>query len=110
MALELTKSENEVVRLKCLGFSEKQIACQRFVSLHTVKTLAKRALRKNNLKNGFELVARYAANHPNLFKNMLVVLFLSIQGFIISIDADIDLRRSTRSRVKTVKVRRSKIS
>ncbi len=100
MKLQLTKTEAEVVRLKALGHCEKQIASIRFNSIHTIKTHVKRALTKNALTNGFELVARYAANHPDIFKHAIIVLFLSIQGLICVTENDINLRRSTRSRVR----------
>lgn len=108
MKLTLTKSETRVVRLKALGFCEKQIADKLFNSINTIKTHVKRAMMKNSLKNGFELVARYAANHPNMFRNAIVVLFLSIQGFICVAENDIYLRKNVKSRVKIVKVRRVK--
>lgn len=90
----LTKSENEVIKLKCLGFIDKEIAVRRFVSPHTVRTLIKRAIKKTGVKSCYELVARYAQSNPNLFRNIIVGLFVSIQGLIVFTPNEIDLRRS----------------
>ena len=79
----LTKSENEVIKLKSLGFINKEIADKRCVSIHTIKTHVKRAIKKTGVSSAYELVARYAISDPNLFRNLIVALFLSIQGLII---------------------------
>ncbi|WP_341217070.1 LuxR C-terminal-related transcriptional regulator [uncultured Wocania sp.] len=108
MELSLTKSEKEVVKLKALGYGEKQIASVRFNSINTIKTHVRNALEKNNLKNGFELVARYAANHPNMFRNMIVALFMSIQGLTMISGDDIYRIYKTKTRVKISRVKRIK--
>lgn len=105
MELSLSKSETEVVHLKALGYSEKQIANKRFRSIHTVKKQVKDALTRNAISNGFELVARYAANHPNMFKNAIVVLFLAIQGLMFVDFKEDNLKRTKKPKTKLVKAK-----
>lgn len=104
MKLELTKSESEVVKLKALGYAEKEIAEIRFNSIHTIKTHVKRALTKNSINNGFELVARYAASNPDIFKNVIVILFLSIQSLMI-IPGIATVEQITRKNIRVIRVK-----
>ena len=105
MDLQLTKSEERVIKLKARGFLAKQICDKLYLSIHTVKMHTKNALKRNNVTNGFELVARYAITHPDLFKTVIVALFLSIQSFMIIDHTDYDLRR-VRKTTKIVKVKK----
>lgn len=78
MKLDLREHEIEVIELKAKGFLEKQICDKLFVSIHAVKMRIKRALKRNNLSNGFELVARYAAKHPEIFKKAFIVAIATV--------------------------------
>jgi len=106
MALNLSKSERDVIRLKCLGLIEKQIADKRCVSLNTIKTQVKRAIEKTGVKNGYELVARFALDNPNIFKNSMVVFFLTIQSFMIFNNVVVEKRGAKTHSNRTVRARR----
>jgi DNA-binding CsgD family transcriptional regulator len=107
MKLELTQCEIKVVEYKARGFSAKQICDKLFVTVHTIKQHTKNALRRNALANGFELVARYSANHPELFRNAVVIGFLCIQGLICLDVQNYDFKRS-KSKAKTVRLFKAK--
>lgn len=101
----LSKSESENVRLRALGFINKEIADQRCVTLETVKKQFKVAVAKTNVRSTFELVARYAQANPNLFKNAVASLFLVIQiGMITQTHKVERTHRTSRTRThKTVR-------
>ncbi|MAX71844.1 MAG: hypothetical protein CMC76_12235 [Flavobacteriaceae bacterium] len=107
MLQALTKSENEVVKLKAQGYLEKEIADLRCVSIHTVKTQVKRAIQKASAKSSYHLIAKYAAVHPELFKTMIAVMFLSIQSIVMFGDYTDDYRKPTKQ--KTHKVYRTRV-
>lgn len=103
----LTKSENEVIQLKAMGFLEKEIADRRCVSIHTVKTQVKRAVRKARARSTYHLVAKYAATHPELFKTTVVTLFMCIQSIVMFQDYREDYRRPMKVKTyKRIQVRR----
>ena len=107
MLQALTKSENEVIELKAMGFLEKEIADRRCVSIHTVKTQVKRAVAKAKARSTYHLVAKYAAAHPNMFKNLTVALFMSIQSVVMFSEYRDDYRRPVKNRTyKRVQARR----
>lgn len=105
MKLNLTKSETKIVELKAKGYPAKKIGDMRFVSINTVKTHIKNALKRNKLGNGFELVARYAASNPEIFKPCL-----------FNSESDLIRLRRTKKRIERVrklqviKIRNLKIS
>ena len=107
MLQSLTKSENEVIELKAMGFLEKEIADQRCVSIHTIKTQVKRAIKKAQARSSYHLIAKYAAAHPNMFKNMTVALFMSIQSIVMFSEYRDDYRRPVKHKTyKRVQARR----
>ena len=102
----LTKSENEVIQLKALGFIEKEIADKRCVSLNTIKAQVKSSIRKLRVRTGYQAVAKYVATHPDRFKHMIVTLFMAIQSIVMFGDYTDDYRKPTKQ--KTHKVYRTK--
>jgi len=58
----LTPREVEILSLTASGFSEKQIADQLFLSIHTIKTHRKNMVKKAGVKNAAELVRFGIAN------------------------------------------------
>jgi DNA-binding CsgD family transcriptional regulator len=108
MIPSLTKSENEVIRLKALGYYEKEIADIRCTSIHTVKALVKRAIKKTKAKSSYEVVARFAITCPNLFKYAVVALFMSIQAYMIQTEFNEDLRRPNTQKTVRRGARRSR--
>ena len=97
MGLELSPCQEEIVKLRCNGLLIKEIADVRFVEEDTVKTHFKRALKKNKITSAWELVARYAAANPHIFKTAIAVVFTVIQSFSIATSND-DVRRFKTSR------------
>lgn len=55
----LTAREKEVARLVSLGFNNKQIAKEMFISVSTVKTNLEHIFEKTNLKNRVQLAVKY---------------------------------------------------
>lgn len=56
---ELTPREIEILRLIGLGLSSKLIACQLYISLHTVAGHRANLLQKSGARNTVELVSLY---------------------------------------------------
>lgn len=69
MIPQLTKTENEILKLRCFGFIEKEIADKRHISHVTVKTHIRNAMRKTRYRSLYQLVAHYALENPNIFKD-----------------------------------------
>lgn len=108
--MHLSQTEHQVVGLVASGYQAKEIANKMFRSTHTIITHIKNAKRKNGLKNVADLTREFVLSLDNpkqFFKTMIVILFLSIQGFICLSNPDMDLRRVRRVRTsrttKTIK-------
>ena len=101
----LTPSENEVIQLKAMGLIEKEIADKRCVSLNTVKAQVKSSIRKLRVRTGYQAVAKYVANHPELFRNMVVAMFMSAQSIVMFADYRDDYRKNRNQQNKRVRTR-----
>ncbi len=67
----LSKSEKEVLKLRCFGFENKQIADKRCTSVHTVNTQTKAIVKKLNATNLFQAASCFVALNPDTFKKMV---------------------------------------
>lgn len=56
--MELTKKENEVMNKILEGKSNLEISNELFISINTVKTHVAKILRKKNVRNRIELIAK----------------------------------------------------
>ena len=99
----ISPSELQVLELKAQGYCLKEIASKRFVSINTVKTQFKRLIEKLDARSGYHAVAKYAASNPELFKKLVAIVFLSIQGYAVINSNNSDWRKARR-RVRTHKV------
>lgn len=108
MELELTTIEENYTVHKCKGLPEKQIADKCYRSVHAVKQALKRAMKRNNISNGFELVARYAAAHPEIFRNLIVVICMTAQSISMFSDYRDDFKRGRKYQTKKLsRIRKS---
>ena len=100
----LTTAQEEVLKLKALGFIDKEIADKRCVSAHTVRTQIKRILKKSNARSMYHLVAKYAAQNPSMFKTMALAFCMTAQ--VASMSNTEDTFFKVKRAKRTVKVRR----
>lgn len=95
----LSTRENEMVSELTKGYTVKEIAVRNCISPHTVDTHLKKCKRKTGARTLSHLAAIFV-------KNAIVALFLGIQILICVDQNDIDIRRPSRTRIKTSKVLR----
>jgi DNA-binding CsgD family transcriptional regulator len=105
----LTKTEDQVIRLKLMGYQQKEIADRICRSLDTIKVHFRNIYEKINVQNEIELYNWYAENILQInIRQMLqvVVLMLIISPSIFSRNNEI--QRSFRSKTSRASVRTSR--
>jgi len=79
----LTKTEDQVIRLKLQGFSRKEIAALTFRSTGTIQRHFQNVYEKLNIQNEIELYNWYAENILDInIRKMLQVAVCMTQGVI----------------------------
>ena len=85
--LNLTATEEKVVHLITLGFSEKEIAGKLFIETSTVHTHARNIRRKMGARNAVDIARNYILSLENPKKILIAIGFLFLE--IISLGADV---------------------
>lgn len=103
---ELSEQEKRIAHYVAKGFIAKEIAGKLYISVLTVRTHLQNIRRKIGAKNIADITRMYILSLPKASDVLKTVLFLVIQINIMANCPDMDLRRPTRSQVRTSKTLR----
>lgn len=93
---QLTPSEYQVAELVTRGYSEKEIASQRFVSENTVRTHTQNIRKKIGARSAVDVARQFILSLENPKHFFVAVFFFGVQGFIIAQNASIEIRKPHR--------------
>ena len=80
----LSPTEKPIAESIALGYSMKEIAAKRFRSVETIKTHIKNICSKWNARGVVDITRIYTIENSDKFKLMILIFFLSIQGYSIA--------------------------
>jgi len=87
----LTKTEDQVIRLKLQGFSRKEIAALTFRSTGTIQRHFQNVYEKLNIQNEIELYNWYAENILDInIRKMLKVAVCMTHGVIADVNQSVE--------------------
>lgn len=103
---KLSKSELRVTKELTRGYSEKEIADRLCVAYKTIRTHTYNIRKKLKARCAVDVARQFLLSLEEPKKFIIAIGFLSIQGFTVYANPDIDLRRARRSSTRIVRVSR----
>lgn len=98
--MELSKQEYVVAELLTRGKTEKEIACELFISPKTVNNHKTNIRKKWDARNAVDIARKFILSLDDPKQFFAAMVFLTLQFYITFTSPDMDLRRPTRTSVR----------
>lgn len=99
----LSPTEEEITKQIVLGNSMKEIAAERFRSVETIKTHIRNIRAKWNARGVVDITRIYTLENADKFKLMILIFFMSIQGYCIAGNLKTERRASSVRVTRTIR-------